>query len=337
MRREGIDASAPIQPAGRRLAITARLFDADRTDRTIELTPATASDIPDRCLLWVDAIGDDAAGIDSLFDLFGVDVTPAWLLRDEPSLQLRGSYFHLRVDTIETGDGRDRRSSLDLIAGRNFVLTLHDDPIAFMTDFDNQVERDTMLGQVDSSAFAAVLLDALVTSYLRLADALEAAVDRLDGEALRPAARRDLLRELVALRHRIALARRALTDHREVFATLTRPDFEAIEGSTATVYFQAVATRFERAIDALEASRDSLVGTFDIHASRTAQRTNDIVKILTVVAVLLLPTTVIAGFMGMNIKAPYSNDDPLVFWAVLATIAVIAVSTLLVLRFRRWL
>lgn len=52
--------------------------------------------------------------------------------------------------------------------------------------------------------------------------------------------------------------------------------------------------------------------------SRTAQQTNDVMKILTITSVLLLPTGVIAGFMGMNIKAPYSNDDPTIFWIVLA-------------------
>ena len=50
-----------------------------------------------------------------------------------------------------------------------------------------------------------------------------------------------------------------------------------------------------------------------------------------------VPTTVIAGFMGMNIKAPYSNDDPTIFWIVLALIGAIAVGTLVVLRLRRWL
>lgn len=75
---------------------------------------------------WVDAIGDDAAGIDSLLRLFAVDVTAAWILRDEPtdpSPLLHGTYFHLHADTIETIRGRERRSSLDLIAGRNFVIS----------------------------------------------------------------------------------------------------------------------------------------------------------------------------------------------------------------------
>jgi Mg2+ and Co2+ transporter CorA len=46
---------------------------------------------------------------------------------------------------------------------------------------------------------------------------------------------------------------------------------------------------------------------------------------------------VIAGFMGMNTKPPYSNDNPAVFWIVVVLILAIAVATLVVLRLRRWL
>ena len=63
--------------------------------------------------------------------------------------------------------------------------------------------------------------------------------------------------------------------------------------------------RFDGAISAIDMAREALLGTFDIHASRTAQRTNDVMKILTITSVLLLPTGVLAGFMGMNIKPPY--------------------------------
>ena len=59
-------------------------------------------------------------------------------------------------------------------------------------------------------------------------------------------------------------------------------------------------------------------------------------KVLTITSVLLLPTGVIAGFMGMNIKAPYSNDDPTIFWFVIAGILIIAVATLAMLRIRKW-
>ena len=59
--------------------------------------------------------------------------------------------------------------------------------------------------------------------------------------------------------------------------------------------------------------------------------------VLTIVSILLLPAGVIAGFMGMNIKAPYSNDNPVIFWFVVSGIAIVAALTLLALRARRWL
>jgi Mg2+ and Co2+ transporter CorA len=60
-------------------------------------------------------------------------------------------------------------------------------------------------------------------------------------------------------------------------------------------------------------------------------------KVLTIVTVLLLPTGVLAGFMGMNIAAPYSTQDPLIFWVVVIAIIVIAALTLYALRVRGWL
>jgi Mg2+ and Co2+ transporter CorA len=60
-------------------------------------------------------------------------------------------------------------------------------------------------------------------------------------------------------------------------------------------------------------------------------------RTLTVVSVLLLPTGVIAGFMGMNTKPPYANDNPIVFWIVVALIITIAAATLIILRARRWI
>jgi magnesium transporter len=321
------------------LDISARLFDADRDDRRVEVVDGMAKSIPDHCLLWVDATGDDPGAAAELLDQLGL-ISSAFAPVDidaKPLIELHRDSFHLRVAAIATTHGKDEQTFLDLLAGKNVVLTVHPAAIPFLGEIDERLKRDTTLGEIDSSGFAAVLLDGLVSTYLATADALEAEVDRLDEDALKPAHQRDLLTDLVHLRHRIAAVRRDLTDHREVFAAIARADFEKVSSEEAAVHLRAVSDRFERAIEAVERTREALVGTFDIHTTRTAQRTNDIVKVLTVVSVILLPTTVIAGIMGMNIKAPYSNDDPTIFWIVIALIVTIAVGTLTALRLRRWL
>jgi Mg2+ and Co2+ transporter CorA len=79
-----------------------------------------------------------------------------------------------------------------------------------------------------------------------------------------------------------------------------------------------------------------LIGTFDVHMTRTAQRTNDVMKILTLASVILLPSVVLAGVMGMNFQVPLF-DNPNLFWVVVAVMAVMALVTLVIARWRRWL
>lgn len=70
--------------------------------------------------------------------------------------------------------------------------------------------------------------------------------------------------------------------------------------------------------------------------ARNEQRTNEIVKVLTLASVLLLPGTLIAGIFGMNFKLAVFETNAY-FWVVLAFIAAVAAATLAVARVRSWI
>ena len=114
-------------------------------------------------------------------------------------------------------------------------------------------------------------------------------------------------------------------------------DFEAIAETHAAGRFQLVAERFDRAVDAIENARDQVVGAFDIHLARTAQRTNDIVRILTIVSAVLLPGSLLAALLSMNVLAPLPTEDVGVFWVIVAAIAVFATIVLAAARRVAWL
>jgi magnesium transporter len=78
------------------------------------------------------------------------------------------------------------------------------------------------------------------------------------------------------------------------------------------------------------------VARSDLLVARTGQRTNDIMKVLTLVTVILLPATVLAGIMGMNFQVGIF-DLVWMFWAVLAAMLGIAVLVLSVARSRGWI
>ena len=123
---------------------------------------------------------------------------------------------------------------------------------------------------------------------------------------------------------------------REVFAAFATPDFRTVVGDDAEA-FQASPSRFEGALQSVENSRDLLLGSFEVFMTRTSQRTNDTMKILTLVTVLLLPGALIAGLLGMNVSVPLSSDSPMSFWIVVVVIVLLAVVVLAVARARRWI
>ena len=97
-----------------------------------------------------------------------------------------------------------------------------------------------------------------------------------------------------------------------------------------------VVAGLERATASIAQVREMLIGVFDVHMTRTAQRTNDIMRVLTLASVILLPAVVLAGIMGMNFRV-FFFDDPNVFWLVIGAMVAMAATTLIVARWRGWL
>jgi Mg2+ and Co2+ transporter CorA len=81
--------------------------------------------------------------------------------------------------------------------------------------------------------------------------------------------------------------------------------------------------QFDEALDVAREAKESTFGSFDLLVTRIGQRTNDIMKLLTLVTVILLPATVLGGIMGMNFQVGLF-DLAWVFWVVIATMLAIA-------------
>ncbi len=329
-------------PSEKADGMRARLFDADNHDRLID--PGEIRDLArgERQLLWIDSTRNVAAdGWDWLpRDLQLTSRTRAALQGrfSHPLVALYGTYLHVRVAADPSDRNPDDTVWLDIVAGPNVVLTFRGRPIPFLDDLDQRIRRDVASGILSSAAFLTVIVDAAITSYHRAVDEIEDDVDRLDAASLKGTGTNDLLADLVRCRRRIARLRGLLADHRGAFTALSAPDVaQLVDDPDSVSLLQGLNSRYEGALRAVEDSREALLGSFDVLMSRTAQRTNEVMKVLTLATVLLLPGSLIAGLLGMNVIVPLGKDDPTSFWFVVVAIAVMALAIVLAARARRWL
>ena len=317
------------------MSIEALLSRSDGTDVTVDAEHLSGR-IGEDELLWVDVVAAEEGDTAVLQRQLGLTDAAVEALSTQPD-RVRARVLEGAVEVVAVAvdvEHDDEPDPLQILLGDGFVITRHATPLAFLDEHRARIQDQREVGRLSAAEFLAELLNWQLDTFFAGADLLEREVDRLDDAALR--SDRDLLARLVAMRRRIAGFRRLLIPHRDLYAELARPDFLPEGHRAAADELAHLVDRFERATDAFANAREMLIGTFDVHMTRTAQRTNDVMRLLTLASVVLLPAVVIAGVMGMNFKVPIF-DNPAFFWVVIGLMLALAATTILVARWRRWL
>jgi Mg2+ and Co2+ transporter CorA len=314
-----------------------------------------AGKLRDDQLLWIDLDRREPRTIDAIGAAVGLEPSDTKRLATTPTrvdLTQFEDHIHIVLMAMETGakdaasqtaatdttltsaDPKPVSLPVDILAGRNWVLTVHDGPFAAIGRVDAGTEGETRLGALDAAGFVAAIVDEVLAGYFTIIERIEREIDELDEMALHGRPSDEFLAHIVALRRRIGVIRRTLAPHRTAFAAFARPEMELHKELGRP--WPGLTDRLERALDSVENLRDLLLGTFDIHMGRAAQDANDVMKVLTLLSAVLLPSVVLAGVMGMNFPLPFF-DDPNNFWWVIAAMVAFAIAMFGLARWRHWL
>ena len=317
------------------MSITAVLFRGDGTDDEVEL-PREVMRVAKDELLWIDASSLEHDELATVREALGLSDRVTAALEGGPSgpdARVLDGAVEVVVQALADGADEDA-TTVQVLIGDEWIITHHAQPAPYLEQHRDTLRDDRPIGRLSPVQFLVSLLDWHVDSFFNAAEELEAEVDKLDVAALRTD--RDLLARLVDMRRRISRVRRVIIPHRRTFAEIARPIFLPDLDAAARDPLAAVGSRLEQACEAITNTREMLIGTFDVHMTRTAQRTNDIMRVLTLASVVLLPSVVLAGVMGMNFKVGLFDNANL-FWVVLGIMAAMAAATLGVARWRGWL
>ena len=184
------------------------------------------------------------------------------------------------------------------------------------------------------------LLDVAVDEGFPVLEDFGAQLEDLETQILSEA-NRETLEQIHTIKRELILLRRMLWPQREVINRLLRDDFEQIENDTL-VYLRDCYDHTIQILDLLETYRDMTGSMLEIYLSSVSSRTNEVMRVLTVIATIFIPLTFIVGVYGMNFDrdaGPLSMPElgwPLGYLVVWLVMIAIAVSMLVVFRRRKW-
>jgi magnesium transporter len=179
------------------------------------------------------------------------------------------------------------------------------------------------------------LLDTIVDGYYPVIEEISHRLDDLEDTVL-DAAGADILPEIHGLRRKLIVFRRVGWPMREMLSDLQRQPSAFITEETRA-YLRDTLDHASQIMELADASREAATAVGEIHLSELSHRSNEIMKVLTLMASLFIPLTFIAGIYGMNFENMPELQSRNGYFAVLGVMILLAGGMLLYFRRKGWI
>jgi magnesium transporter len=218
-------------------------------------------------------------------------------------------------------------SQVSVFIGENYLITLHKGELKPLVKLFKECQIDEETRQENFSQGSGYLLyriiDRLVDYCLpilnKIGSNIESVEDDIFSDRMHGA-----IKEISLLRRDIISLRRVIWPMRAVIGSL-EPKVRLFTKMDMLVYFGDMVDHLDKIWDALDDYKEVIEGLNDTHDSLATNRTNEVVRILTVIATILLPITVVASIFGMNIPlGPFKDSPYSSFYIVLICLAIIS-------------
>ena len=255
-----------------------------------------------------------------------------------PKLEEHEHYLYLALKnlSVRTPEFGIDYEQISVLVMAGFVFTFRERSDSLFEPLKQRLTTDK--GRLRSSGIdylTYVILDTIIDQYFSLYDVLDAVLESIDEDLLANPTP-STLGLIQRVKRELVFIRRNISPLRELLGELLRNDSDLIQGKTH-LYYRDVLDHAIRVLESVDSYRDLVTGMLDIYLSSVSNKTNEIMKVLTVFASIFIPLTFIAGIYGMNFKYMPELEWKWAYPALWLVFLVIPILLLGYFRRKKWL
>lgn len=292
-------------------------------------------------VFWVDLAAPTAEEGRVLSDVFRfheLSVEDAMSAIHHPKIESYDHYLYLILHGIDFQASPEGFAThdIDFFLGPNYLVTVHDGTSRSIAEHYTVCLRNAHAIGEGPAALLHRIVDAMVDHYRPEVERLEECVDRLETRVFEEPDHNPI-RELIQVKKDLASLRRVTLPQRDAVSRLARREFPQIP-ETVSWRMRDVYDHLVRLSDESIMLHDRVASLLEAFLSAQSNRLNQVMKLMTVIATIFMPLTVLTGLYGMNVKLPaLPGGDPLQFWWVFAIMVAVSIGMLWFFRRKRWI
>ncbi|MGH9175987.1 MAG: magnesium/cobalt transporter CorA, partial [Vicinamibacterales bacterium] len=268
------------------------------------------------------------------YDFHGLALEDARKRQQRPKIDTYAEHLFIVLYALDPPDESQRPPARELaiFVTTSVVVTVHRHDIEELDTAAHRWAEHRNGGLLDSAAMLVyTIADSIVDGYFPCLDEFGEQIETLEN-AMFERGDAETLEQVFRLKRQLLEMRRVVAPTRDVFNAFTRRELPTL-GEQSFVYFQDVYDHVIRITDTIDAYRDILSSVIDVHLTLVSNRLNQTVRTLTVVSIVLMSLSLMAGIYGMNFEHMPELTWRYGYFAVLGLMVTIGVS--LALMFRR--
>jgi magnesium transporter len=294
-------------------------------------------------LTWVhvDSPGkDEAEELAARFGWHPLDVEDILSKRQRPKIDEYPDYLFvvLHFPVYDKAIQRLNAAELDFVLGENYLVTLPSVQLLPVTRLFARCEeseelREQLFG-LGSGRLLYEILDDLFDYCFPILDKVGHKLDRIEDEMFSGRSK-EVVRDISNVKQEIISYRKIIKPERATLRSLER-HVDRVLPEELELYFDDIIDAAERIWDLLDNYKEVVDALEQTNESVLSHQQGDVLRILTVIATIALPLTLIASLFGMNVLFPGEGTHA-GFWVIIGVMAAVLISMVGIFRWKRWL
>lgn len=289
---------------------------------------------------WIDIRGihnvKTIKSIGETFNLHGLMLEDILNTTQLPKIEEFPTHFFLVIKFINFEDDKLSLEHICLYFKPGVVLSFQEKiSDTFKVVRDRILEKSGKVTEKEADYLVYALFDYVIDTYFETLRNIDLRISELNDE-VDTTPSHQTLKKIQSLKNQILVLKRHFWYTRDIIYALKKSDSKLISPKTDK-YLGDLQDHVAHIIDISESFREELIDLIERHLSAISLRTNNIMKLLTIVAAIFMPLTFLAGIYGMNFKVMPELEWPWSYPILISVMILLAAGLLVFFKRRQWL
>jgi len=291
-------------------------------------------------ITWVDMekpTAQETELLDIAFNFHPLTIDDCLSPRHQPKIDNYGEYLFLIVHEVlpESSEREFKTTELDIFLGKNYMVTYHRPKLRSIDSIKERVGKNPKPLFRSADFLLGTVLDEVVNLYNPVLDQFDRRITTMEDGILQEE-RREILTEIFSLKRNLARLKRVSVQQIEMLTHLIKDGYDEVF-PLSLPYLSNVRDHLSRISDLTDSHRDALAGLVEAHLLTSSNKANEVMKVLTMFASIMLPLTVITGIYGMNFDFMPEVNWRYGYLYALGLMVVVTGGLIYFFRKRKWL